>query len=214
MGSRNTTARTRGGATADGRAGSQPLQLAEGLSSNQAARRQRIVDSALELLGESDYEKIQVRDVAERASVALGTVYHYFPSKDHLFGEALVQWAATLRTGITRRPLSRATPGARLEEVLQRSVRAFARHPQMAKLVSRFEVSEDPFATTVLEGLKSTTTEVYLDALAGMDPEVAVKTLRVAESVLDATLRSWSSGRLTTDEVNQALSEAVSLLVP
>ncbi|MFZ0667948.1 MAG: TetR/AcrR family transcriptional regulator [Acidimicrobiales bacterium] len=190
-----------------------PTRDSATLSSNQVARRQRIVDAALELLGESDYGQIQVRDVAERATVALGTVYHYFPSKDHLFGEALVQWAATLRTGITRRPLAGQTPGARLEEVLHRSVRAFARHPQMAKLVSRFEVSEDPFATTVLEGLKSTTTEVYLDALRGMDPEIAVKTMRVAESVLDATLRGWSSGRLTTDEVYDALTEAVSLLV-
>jgi TetR/AcrR family transcriptional regulator, cholesterol catabolism regulator len=167
----------------------------------------------LELLRDHDYARIQVRDVADRADVALGTVYRYFPSKDHLFGEALVQWAATLRTGITRRPLTGKNPGARLEEVLHRSVRAFSRHPQMAKLVSRFEVSEDPFATQVLDRLKSTTSAVYLDALAGVDHEVATKTMRVAESVLDATLRSWSAGRLTVDDVYAALSEAVELLV-
>jgi len=42
--------------------------------------------------------KIQVKDVATSAQVALGTLYHYFSSKEHLFAEVLVRWAATLRT--------------------------------------------------------------------------------------------------------------------
>jgi TetR/AcrR family transcriptional regulator, cholesterol catabolism regulator len=183
------------------------------LTTNQAARRQRIVDAALALLEERDYGQIQVRDVADRASVALGTLYHYFPSKEHVFGEALVQWAGTLRTGITRRPLSGSTPAARLEEVLLRSVRAFERQPRLAKLVARYEVSDDPFASEVLNRLKATTAEVYLDALEALDPEVAARTTRVAESVLDASLRSWSAGRVTIGEVYESLSDAVELLV-
>jgi AcrR family transcriptional regulator len=68
------------------------------LTTNQLARRQRVVDAGLALLERREYERIQVKDVAEEAGVALGTLYHYFSSKEHLFAEVLVKWAATLRT--------------------------------------------------------------------------------------------------------------------
>ena len=75
------------------------------LTPAQQDRRDRIVDAGLALLAERDYERIQVRDVAEEANVALGTLYHYFSSKEHLFAEVLVRWAGTLRTNISRHPL-------------------------------------------------------------------------------------------------------------
>ena len=116
------------------------------LSTRQAARRQRLLDAALELLESRDYERISVREVAESASVALATLYHYFPSKEHLFGEALVQWASTLSSDVTRRPLRGTTPAARLEEALLRSVRAFERRPQLAHLIGLFELSDEDLA--------------------------------------------------------------------
>ena len=55
-----------------------------------------MLDAALSLLEVRDYERISVREVAESAAVALATLYHYFPSKEHLFAEALIQWASSL----------------------------------------------------------------------------------------------------------------------
>jgi AcrR family transcriptional regulator len=185
-----------------------------GLSTNQAARRQRIVETALALLGERDYERIQVKDVADGASVALGTLYHYFSSKEQLFGEALVQWAGTLGSSITRRSLVGTDPAARLEDALHRSVRAFERRPQLAKLVSRLQVSDDPFAADVLSRLDATTNQVYLAALEGFDPEVAMRMVRVADAVLDSSLRAWSAGRQSIEEVYRSLSDVVALLLP
>jgi AcrR family transcriptional regulator len=185
-----------------------------GLSTNQAARRQRIVDTALALLGEREYERIQVKDVADGASVALGTVYHYFSSKEQLFGEVLVQWAATLGASISRRSLAGADPASRLEDALHRSVRAFERRPQLAKLVARLEVSEDPFASDVLKRLDATTNLVYLTALEGFEPEKALRVVRVADAVLDSSLRAWSAGRLPIKDVYRSLSDVVALLLP
>ena len=184
------------------------------LSANQAARRQRIVDAALALLEANEYERIQVRDVAEEASVALGTLYRYFSTKEHLFGEVLVQWAARLGTSTTRRPLAGADRAARLEEALHRSVRAFERRPQLAKLVSRLQVSDDPSAADVLNRLGSATNEVYLTVLEDLDPGVATSTVRVVDAVLDSSLRAWSAGRLPIREVYRSLSDAVTLLLP
>src|SRR3974377_523984 len=52
--------------------------------------RQRVVDAAMELGLEGGYEAVQMRDVAARAHVAMGTVYRYFSSKDHLLAAPLV----------------------------------------------------------------------------------------------------------------------------
>jgi TetR/AcrR family transcriptional regulator, cholesterol catabolism regulator len=184
------------------------------LSANQAARRQRIVDVAMAMLAEREFERIQVKDVADGASVALGTLYRYFSSKEHLFGEVLVQWAGSLRSSITRRPVTDAGPAARLEDVLHRSVRAFERQPQLARLVGRLEMSEDPFAIDVLNRLDAVTDEVYLAVLGELDADEAARIVRVLDAVLDSALRSWSAGRLPIARVYGLLSDAVALVLP
>jgi TetR/AcrR family transcriptional regulator, cholesterol catabolism regulator len=184
------------------------------LSPNQAARRQRIVDAAMTLLEERAFERIAVKDVAEGAAVALGTVYHYFSSKEQLFGEVLVQWAGSLRTSITRRSLAGPDRAARLEDALHRSVRAFERRPQLARLVARLEVSDDPFAIDVLHRLDGVTNAVYLAVLNDLEPDVATRIVRVLDAVLDTSLRAWSAGRLPMADVYRSLSDAVALVLP
>jgi TetR/AcrR family transcriptional regulator, cholesterol catabolism regulator len=183
------------------------------LSSRQAARRQRLLDSALGLLEERDYERISVREVAESAGVALATLYHYFPSKDHLFAEALVQWASTLGPDVTRRPLTGTTAAQRVEGALLRAARAFERRPQLARLLTRFETSDEPFAHEVLARLDSTTSDVYLGLLADLPRDEALRVVRVLDAVFDSSLRAWSSGRSTAADLRRSLSDAVGLLL-
>jgi AcrR family transcriptional regulator len=184
------------------------------LSANQAARRQRIVDAALALLDRRDYERIHMREVASEATVALGTVYHYFSSKEHLFGEVLVHRAAALRSSITRTPLVGESPGERLMDALRRTVWGFEKRPQIGKLIARLAASEDPGAAAVLSRIDEATFEVYLSVLGGMDPAVATRIVRVVEAVLDSSLRAWSGSRLTISDVYRMLEEAVGLLLP
>ena len=49
--------------------------------------RRRIYDAATSLLNERPYEHITVRDIVQRAGVATGTFYLYFPSKQSVFFE-------------------------------------------------------------------------------------------------------------------------------
>src|ERR1700687_3584987 len=111
------------------------------LTHAQQARRDRIVEARLALLAERDYDKIQVKDVAEEANVALGTLYHYFSSKEHLFAEVLVRWAGTLRTNLSRNPLRGPTDTQRLTQVINRSVRAFQRQPSLARLLATLQAA-------------------------------------------------------------------------
>jgi AcrR family transcriptional regulator len=59
----------------------------ERTEARRAETRGRIVTAALELIAEGGYVNAPVAAVAERAGVAVGTVYRYFPSKSDLFAE-------------------------------------------------------------------------------------------------------------------------------
>jgi AcrR family transcriptional regulator len=54
-------------------------------SEGQKQRYQRILEVAVELGSKHDFEHVQMQDVAEKAEVAIATLYRYFPSKVHLF---------------------------------------------------------------------------------------------------------------------------------
>src|SRR5580658_258430 len=185
-----------------------PLALTEG----QLARRQRIIDAGLALLERNEYERIQIKDVAVEAGVALGTLYHYFSSKEHLFAEVLVKWAATLRSSLARRPPQGLTPREKLTVALHRSVRAFQHQPQLARLIASLQISSDPFATEILERMDQTTSGVYMELLQGVEPRRARTMVRTVDAVLDSQLRAWSAGRLPITAVYDYLSESIDLI--
>ncbi len=96
------TPRTRGNGNAEP-ATSGPAEGDLG-SAAQRERRKRILDATLALASKGGYDAVQMRTVAERADVALGTLYRYFPSKIHL----LV--SSALRSGSTGRPFPATLP--------------------------------------------------------------------------------------------------------
>lgn len=53
--------------------------------------KKRLFDAALSLLLESDFEKITVRDIVNRAQMSVGTFYVYFPSKMDVYYETYAE---------------------------------------------------------------------------------------------------------------------------
>ena len=98
-------------------------QAASTLTRNQAARRDRVIRAALELAAEGGYDVVQMRDVAGRAQVALGTIYRYFPSKDALLLAVMVQWLGDLEQRVMRRPPEGNDTVVRVMDVLGRALR-------------------------------------------------------------------------------------------
>ncbi len=72
-------------------------QPVETMSSTQLARRQRVLDAVLELILDGADEDMQMKEIADRSNVALGTIYRYFSSKDHVLAAALVEWTRRSR---------------------------------------------------------------------------------------------------------------------
>src|SRR5437763_5036112 len=111
---------------------------------NQAARRQRVIEAAMALATEGGYDAVQMRDVAAQADVALGTLYRYFPSKDHLLLAALEEWAEDLRERLAQRPVAGATAAERVATVLRRASRALEREPRLSAALVTALSSPDP----------------------------------------------------------------------
>ncbi len=181
----------------------------ESLTPTQRERRDRIVTAGLTLLRTHEHTQIQMKDVAAEADVALGTVYRYFQSKDHLFAEVLAEWASHLRTNVERKPLRGATNAARLTDVLHRSMRAFQSWPQLARVVQSLEASEDPFTREIFARNMARNTDIYIEAIEGLPDDVARDVVRVASSVFDLQLRQWVVGAQSIAEVYDHITRAV-----
>jgi AcrR family transcriptional regulator len=184
------------------------------MTPRQRDRRNRLIDAALAMLATEDYERIQVKDVAENAGVSLGTLYNYFYSKERLFAEALVRWADSLPTNIRQRPLRHAGPADQLKEAVHRALRAFERRPQMARLVHVLEMSPDAFAGELMHRMDLATADAYMQALSAVDPAVARKALNLINAVFSVQLREWSRGRITMRELHDRLDEAITFIEP
>ena len=119
----------------------------EGLPAWQRARRERIVQGALKALQEQEYERIQIRDVAASAGVALGTLYRYFSSKEHLYAAVLREWAAFGRPRLSR---PRSAAPERVRRRVHTVIRALQREPQFFKVYVLLQTSADANARELL----------------------------------------------------------------
>ena len=84
-------------------------------SAAQRERRKRILDATLALASKGGYDAVQMRAVAERADVALGTLYRYFPSKIHLLVSALIREFERIKERLDKRPIPGSVPADRIK---------------------------------------------------------------------------------------------------
>ncbi|MFE1167201.1 TetR family transcriptional regulator [Nocardiopsis sp. NPDC058789] len=107
------------------------------MTRTQTQRRRRIVQTAAALAVRGGVEAMQMRSVAERAGVALGTLYRYFPSKMDLVVAVVTEELDLLEGGIVRRPPTADSPSGRAVDVLLRATRGLMREPELADALVR-----------------------------------------------------------------------------
>jgi AcrR family transcriptional regulator len=178
---------------------------------SQRERRTRIVRAALRLLESGEYDDVQMKDVAEHAGVALGTVYRYFGSKEHLFAAVLVEWGASLQHRVQLRPLS-GDVAQRLTDLFDRIVGAFARLPQFYRLMAVVETTADPRAAELFDEFNGRTRSTFDEAVATLELDDGAAIVEMLLAVLGTVMRAWSLGRITTDEAQRRLHAAVRLV--
>jgi TetR/AcrR family transcriptional regulator, cholesterol catabolism regulator len=178
-----------------------------------AARRQRLLDAAVSLATEGGYDAVQMRDVASRAQVALGTLYRHYSSKDQLLLAALADQASTLRARLAQRPPRGSDPGDRVADVLRRATRALTRDPSTtAAMVTALSSPGTEAATAKLEVYGQLRT-IISGAIDGHEVPDLDGVLRILGYVWLATLGAWVGGTIDADGMAADLATAALLLL-
>lgn len=167
--------------------------------------------AALQLLEAGEYEQIQMRDVATRADVALGTLYRYFASKEHLYAAVMLAWFGSFRRRLERDPLPDGARDA-LREFSRRAVAAFVRKPQFLRVEFVLEGSTDPDASRVFDEFSERYGAAFRAILAGYTPADVRRIERVMGCVLGTMLRRHAMGRAGVDEVYDVVLGTVDLI--
>jgi len=195
-------------------AGASGAPAAELGSAAQRDRRRRILDATLALASKGGYDAVQMRTVAERADVALGTLYRYFPSKIHLLVSGLAREFEQTQEKLERRPIPGDTPYERMLYVLGRITRTMQREPMLTEAMTRAFMFADPSAAAEVNAVARLMEQMLTRAMHDGEPSADDKAIaRVIGDVWLSNLVAWVTRRASADDVSNHLELAARLLL-
>lgn len=184
------------------------------LTSGQVERRERVLRTALELGRRGGYDAVQMREVAAEAGVALGTIYRYFSSKDHLLAAALVLWVAELEDQVTLRPPTGRTTTDRVLSVISRAQRAMEREQNLSEALVTALVSPDPGAAESQRQMTVIMTRTIARGLGDrLGDDLRADTARILGHVWFSALVGWVLGWSNIDKVSDEVEIASHLML-
>jgi len=185
-------------------------------------RARRIVETAMELAEQGGFEAVRLRDVAEQAGVALGTLYRRFHSKEDLLVAALEREADELEQRILSRPPRGDTPEERLTAFFAMGTRGLCRRPNLTRAILRAMTSGDPEIAGKVSSFHDRMTRLITSALRGSDgggglgappSEEEGRLALVLEHVWFSCLVGWSGGLHTQAGIVELMGVAARMLV-
>jgi AcrR family transcriptional regulator len=161
-----------------------------------------------------------MRAVAEKADVALGTLYRYFPSKIHLLVSALARQFEDTQAMVGRRPVPGDTPADRVIYVLKRATRGMQGDAHLTEALTRAFMFADASVAHEIHvvGMQLTTMltrairgDEYVEGAQPSDQDILVA--RVISDVWLSALVSWVTGRSSAEEVSEHIESSVRLVL-
>lgn len=183
------------------------------LTVSQAARRERVIGAAMQLAAEGGYDAVQMRDVATTAGVALGTIYRYFSSKDHLLAASMVDWSMELEDRVTAQPPAEGSAADRVVAVIRGVTTGMESQPRLAAALVTAVSANDPAVVECQRAITHTIMRVLAAPMAGLPADERHGIVRVLAHVWNSTNLGWVNGWLTVDQVGDDLEQAARLLL-
>ncbi|GAA1703564.1 MAG: cholesterol catabolism transcriptional regulator KstR [Dietzia sp.] len=201
--------------TGSGPAASDPAPRGdEPSTSSQRERRRRILDATLALAAKGGYEAVQMRAVAEKAEVAVGTLYRYFPSKVHLLVSALAREFRRLDQRTERSAPPGDTAQERMKVVVDMITKSMQRDPNLTEAMTRAFMFADASVANEVEEVGFYMDRIIARAMAQGEPdEVQLSIARVVSDVWMSNLVSWLTRRSSAADVNSRLGLTIDLLL-
>jgi len=154
------------GGVGPGRSGAIAASRQDARAAKTAARRDAILEAALDEFSAKGFASARLEDVAKRAGIAKGTVYLYFADKETLFQELI---RAKMVPVVGSIELALAT-GLPLRAIIEQAIEIFVRevYGTRRREVIRLLISEGPRFPAVAEFYYREVLSRLLKALRGM----------------------------------------------
>lgn len=161
-------------------------------------RRQQLLELGLELFASQSYDELSIDDIAKRAGVSKGLLYHYYPSKRAFYVAAVREAARQL---LEETDIDKHGTGTEPDPEGQRAgLRAFldyvSRHRVVYAFLLRGGIGTDPEVAEILERTREAMLDRMLSRLSrfGARPDDPAARLRLRGwlGFLEAASLDWA----------------------
>jgi len=158
-------------------------------------RKKEIAHIALELFSDKGFEACSINDIAQASSIAKGTVYEYFDSKEELVFAALMAWVEGMEAELSSLRNTSSGPEEALIKLILGSVDIFINDPRSVKLmlsIFQLTLSGSPLLRNhdiireTLQGFRRMVIELLLEGVSKgvFRPEIARDTEKIAINLM------------------------------
>jgi TetR/AcrR family transcriptional regulator, cholesterol catabolism regulator len=182
------------------------------MSSSQRRRRQAILDVALRLVAEHG-SAVEIRDIAEKSDVAIGTVYRYFESKDALCCEAFLVWRLRHLVEIEASAAAARSNAGRLRAAMRKSLQLLEHSPKLTELGTSMSLSRDPSIFESRDQAERKTRDLYRRLLIGVPRREADTIVSTVMAVFYFSVLRWAAGQASIKQARKAVEDVIRLTV-
>lgn len=185
-------------------------------------RRSRIVHVAIRLAQGRGFDSVGLREVAEEAGVALGSLYKSFRSKEEIISAAVEHQVYVLRRRFERRPARGDTALSRIDNLFRRLTRALCKRPALARAVLAALTAPESGIAGPVYAQEEEVGRIIVAALRGVTPrDVEAGSVTESERTVSFVLRQvwfaglvgWSANLYSQPEVVRQVTTTARLLL-
>lgn len=182
-------------------------------------RAKLIMEAALELADEGGFEAVRLRDVAQKAGVALGTLYARFKSKEDILVAVLEQEALKLEDVLGHLDWESDDPEGRLYLYFGVATRAMFSRPNFGRAVLRAVSAGNAETAGKIARYQQRLNDLIIRAARGDDDDRTIPEEReneiafLLQQIWFAALVGWMSGIRAEDEVMSQMKEAIDVVM-
>jgi AcrR family transcriptional regulator len=171
---------------------------------------ERILTAALGLIGRRGVRRLGMREIAEAAGVSRGTLYRYFPSKDHVLAAAAAYDAQRFSDGLDVVLAATRSPGDRITAFMAYAFDFIRSHPcrPLFESESGFVMG---YLLDHLPALRAELVERLGDALEAV-PAVASGSLG-RDQLADVIVRLFASSWIIPETDDASLVQSVNRIL-
>ncbi len=159
--------RRRKAAAAAGGDAARPRRARRRIRLENDQRRAQLLALGVQAFSDRTYDDVSIDDIARAAGISKGLLYHYFPTKRDLYLAGLRATADELIASTTAATNNSLPPLERMRAGLDAYLDHVSHHARPFVALMRGGIGSDPEVVAVIEGVRTTYVERFLEKAEG-----------------------------------------------